>query len=136
MENQNTRDDMSGAYKTQEEARKAADRMGLKGTHTHKGEDGSTLYMPGRSHEDYMRYMESKKDMHGKKKDMHMKKKKTKFQAARDAMYKKMMDRSYKRSSEDEAETKTETPEVKPSPYASGFDTADTTIGRVFDDVL
>jgi len=134
MENQNTRDDMSGAYKTQEEARKAADRMGLKGTHTHKGEDGSTLYMPGRSHEDYMRYMESKKDMHGKKKDMHMKKKKTKFQAARDAMYKKMMDRSYKKSSEDTAETAT--PEVKPSPYASGFDTADTTIGRVFDDVL
>jgi|TARA_B100000073_G_scaffold142705_1_gene117418 hypothetical protein len=134
MENQNTRDDMSGAYKTQEEARKAADRMGLKGTHTHKGEDGSTLYMPGRSHEDYMRYMESKKDGHGKKKDMHMKKKKTKFQAARDAMYKKMMDRSYKKSSEDVAET--ETPEVKPSPYASGFDAADTTIGRVFDDVL
>ncbi len=125
---------MGDMYKTQEEAKKAADRMGLKGVHTHKGEDGSTMYMPGSSHEDYMRYRESKKDMHGKKKDMHMKKKKTKFQAARDAMYKKMMDRSYKKSSEDTAETAT--PEVKPSPYATGFDAADTTIGRVFDDVL
>jgi len=42
-------------FKTKEEALKDADEMGLKGFHTHKTEDGETLYMAGPNHESFMK---------------------------------------------------------------------------------
>ena len=42
-------------FKTKEEALKDADKMGLKGFHTHKTEDGETLYMAGPNHESFMK---------------------------------------------------------------------------------
>ena len=42
-------------FKTQEEAAKDAKKMGLKGIHTHKTEDGKTLYMAGPNHEAFMK---------------------------------------------------------------------------------
>tara|TARA_S200002703_G_scaffold10106_1_gene9690 strand:+ start:437 stop:1165 length:729 start_codon:yes stop_codon:yes gene_type:complete len=42
-------------FKTKEEALKDADKMGLKGFHTHKAEDGETLYMAGPNHESFMK---------------------------------------------------------------------------------
>lgn len=41
-------------FKTKEEALKDAKKMGLKGTHPHKSEDGETLYMAGPDHETFM----------------------------------------------------------------------------------
>ncbi len=41
-------------FKTKEEAMKDAEKMGLKGIHTHKTEDGKTLYMAGPDHETFM----------------------------------------------------------------------------------
>lgn len=42
-------------FKTKEEAMKDAEKMGLKGIHTHKTEDGETLYMAGPDHETFMK---------------------------------------------------------------------------------
>ena len=42
-------------FKTEEEAKKDAQKMGLKGIHTHKTEDGKTLYMAGPNHEAFMK---------------------------------------------------------------------------------
>ena len=42
-------------FKTEEEAAKDAKKMGLKGIHTHKTEDGKTLYMAGPNHEAFMK---------------------------------------------------------------------------------
>ena len=42
-------------FKTKEEALKDAEKMGLKGFHTHKTEDGDTLYMAGPNHESFMK---------------------------------------------------------------------------------
>ena len=42
-------------FETKEEAMKDAEKMGLKGIHTHKTEDGETLYMAGPSHEAFMK---------------------------------------------------------------------------------
>jgi hypothetical protein len=131
MEETALKTDMSGyMFKTKDEAEKAADEMGLKGAHAHKMEDGSTLYMPGDSHESFMKARKGMKDGH----------KKTKYQAARDAMYKKMLKDKYKYSSESqkdsEAVEEVEASEPAKTPYAAGFDAVDTNIGRVFDDVL
>ena len=41
-------------FKTEEEATKDAKKMGLKGIHTHKTEDGKTLYMAGPNHKAFM----------------------------------------------------------------------------------
>ena len=140
MEETNFKADMSYMYKTKEEAEKAADALGLKGTHTHKGEDGSTLYMPGDSHAAFMKARGEAKDGH---------KKKSRYQAARDAMYKKLLKDRYKYSSEaskdaedtevtEEVTTEVETEAVEPrrNPYAAGFDVADVNIGRLFEEVL
>ena len=48
-------------FKTKEEAMKDAEKMGLKGIHSHKGENGETLYMAGPNHEAFMR---KHKEMH------------------------------------------------------------------------
>lgn len=42
-------------FETKEEAMKDAEKMGLKGIHTHKTEDGKTVYMAGPSHEAFMK---------------------------------------------------------------------------------
>ena len=42
-------------FKTKEEAMKDAEKLGLKGIHSHKGENGETLYMAGPNHETFMR---------------------------------------------------------------------------------
>lgn len=42
-------------FKTKEEAMKDAKKMGLDGIHTHKTEDGETLYMAGPDHETFMK---------------------------------------------------------------------------------
>ena len=42
-------------FKTKEEAMKDAEKMGLKGIHSHKGKNGETLYMAGPNHEAFMR---------------------------------------------------------------------------------
>tara|TARA_B100000287_G_scaffold244769_2_gene230167 strand:- start:2255 stop:3397 length:1143 start_codon:yes stop_codon:yes gene_type:complete len=42
-------------FETKEEAMKDAEKMGLKGIHTHKTEDGKTVYMAGPNHEAFMK---------------------------------------------------------------------------------
>lgn len=42
-------------FKTKEEAMKDAKKLGLEGIHTHKTEDGETLYMAGPNHEAFMK---------------------------------------------------------------------------------
>ena len=42
-------------FKTKEEAMKDAKKLGLDGIHTHKTEDGETLYMAGPNHEAFMK---------------------------------------------------------------------------------
>ena len=42
-------------FKTKEEAMKDAEKMGLKGIHTHTTEDGETLYMAGPDHKAFMK---------------------------------------------------------------------------------
>jgi hypothetical protein len=42
-------------FKTKEEALEDAKKLGLKGIHTHKTEDGKTMYMAGPSHEAFMK---------------------------------------------------------------------------------
>ena len=58
-------DPMAHAYPTKEQAMKDAKKMGLSGVHMHKGKDGKTIYMPGGSHEEFMKkhkeIMEEKK---------------------------------------------------------------------------
>ena len=58
-------DPMAHAYPTKEQAMKDAKKMGLSGVHMHKDKDGKTIYMPGGSHEEFMKkhkeIMEEKK---------------------------------------------------------------------------
>jgi len=42
-------------FKTKEEAMKDAEKMGLKGIHTHETEEGETLYMAGPDHKTFMK---------------------------------------------------------------------------------
>jgi len=48
-------DVMKHYFETKEEAEKDAEKMGLKGIHTHKTDDGKTLYMAGPNHEAFMK---------------------------------------------------------------------------------
>ena len=48
-------DVMQHYFKTKEEALKDAKKLGLKGFHPHKNEDGKTLYMAGPNHEAFMK---------------------------------------------------------------------------------
>ena len=52
---QGSPDVMEHYFKTKEEALKDAKKLGLKGFHSHKAEDGETLYMAGPSHEAFMK---------------------------------------------------------------------------------
>ena len=48
-------DPMAHAYPTKVQAMKDAKKLGLQGIHSHKGKDGKTVYMPGESHEAFMK---------------------------------------------------------------------------------
>lgn len=48
-------DVMQHYFETKEEALKDAEKLGLKGFHSHKTEEGKTLYMAGPSHEAFMK---------------------------------------------------------------------------------
>ena len=52
---QGSPDVMEHYFKTKEEALTDAKKLGLKGFHSHKAEDGETLYMAGPSHEAFMK---------------------------------------------------------------------------------
>ncbi len=49
-------------FETPEEAEEQAEKLGCKGSHTHKDEDGKTWYMPCESHDDYPQSMSLTKD--------------------------------------------------------------------------
>jgi len=46
-----------------EEAKKRGKELGLEGTHTHKDDAGKTVYMPGKSHEEYMKALKKKDEV-------------------------------------------------------------------------
>jgi len=48
-------DEKDHYFDSKEKAMKDAEKMGLKGVHTHKTEDGKTLYMAGPNHEAFMK---------------------------------------------------------------------------------
>ena len=113
------------SFKTKKEAEKAAQELGLKGTHTHQGESG-TLFMPGKTHQEFMKAQQGKGDGHGMDK-----KKKNKYLAARDAMYKKLLKDmgGYRKYAEKNKADK----HKKKSPYMDGIASDEGTIGREFD---
>ena len=91
-------------FKSKEEAMKDAEKMGLKGVHSHKGEKGETLYMAGPNHEAFMRKhkevlkmkdksesmdMHDDKEMKEKNSEgyMYMKKKKAEGEMLKDGKY-------------------------------------------------
>jgi len=43
-----------------EDAKRRGEELGLEGTHTHKDDAGKTMYMPGKSHEEYMKTLKKK----------------------------------------------------------------------------
>ena len=49
-------------FETPEEAEEQAEKLGCKGSHTHKDEEGKTWYMPCESHENYPQSMSLSKD--------------------------------------------------------------------------
>ena len=49
-------------FETPEEAEEQAEKLGCRGSHTHKDEDGKTWYMPCESHEDYPQSMSLTKE--------------------------------------------------------------------------
>jgi len=49
-------------FETPEEAEEQAEKLGCRGSHTHKDEDGKTWYMPCESHDDYPQSMSLTKD--------------------------------------------------------------------------
>ena len=49
-------------FETPEEAEEQAEKLGCRGSHTHKDEDGKTWYMPCESHEDYTQSMSLSKE--------------------------------------------------------------------------
>ena len=49
-------------FETPEEAEEQAEKLGCRGSHTHKDEDGKTWYMPCESHEDYPQSMSLSKE--------------------------------------------------------------------------
>jgi len=49
------KDPMKHAFKTKKEAEDEAKKMGLKGTHSHKNKDGEMIYMPGETHEAFLK---------------------------------------------------------------------------------
>ena len=104
--------------------------LGLEGSHSHTTEAGETVYMPGRNHKEFMESQEKKAD--GRKV-------KTKYQQARDEMYRKRLkDMSYRKYSEKKADHPPSAHKrgKKKGPYMDGVQADHGTIGRAFDEVL
>jgi hypothetical protein len=123
-------DGSSYTYRSKTEAEKAGIALGLEGSHSHKTETGETVYMPGRNHKEFMESQEKKPD--GRKV-------KTKYQQARDEMYRKRLkDMSYKKYSETKADhpSSAHKKDKKKGPYMDGVQSDTGTIGRAFDEVL
>jgi len=120
--------DQKFSFKSKAEAQKAGMSLGLEGTHTHTNEAGETVYMPGKNHEEFMKAQGDKKD--GKKV-------KTKYQAARDEMYKKRLKDmgSYRKYSEKKADHPPSAHKKK-KPYADGIASDPNTVGRELDGLL
>ena len=127
----NSREDGSSyTYRSKAEAEKAGKALGLEGSHSHTTEAGETVFMPGRNHKEFMESQEKKAD--GRKV-------KTKFQQARDEMYRKRLkDMSYRKYSEKKADhpPSAHKKAKKKGPYMDGVQADHGTIGRAFDEVL
>ena len=127
----NSREDASSyTYRSKAEAEKAGMALGLEGSHSHTTEAGETVFMPGRNHKEFMESQEKKAD--GRKV-------KTKFQQARDEMYRKRLkDMSYRKYSEKKADHPPSAHKKgkKKGPYMDGVQSDQGTIGRAFDEVL
>jgi len=127
----NSREDASSyTYRSKAEAEKAGKALGLEGSHSHTTEAGETVFMPGRNHKEFM-------ESQGKKADGR--KVKTKFQQARDEMYRKRLkDMSYRKYSEKKADHPPSAHKKgkKKGPYMDGVQADHGTIGRAFDEVL
>lgn len=122
--------DQRFTFKSKAEAQKAGMSMGLEGTHTHTNEAGETVYMPGKNHEEFMKAQGDKKD--GKKV-------KSKFQEARDEMYRKRLKDmgAYRKYSEKKADHPPSAhKKKKKSPYADGIASDAASVGRELDGLL
>ena len=120
-------DSPSYTFKSKAEAEKAGGALGLSGSHTHTNEKGETLYMPGKNHEEFQKAQKDGKGM------------KSKFQAARDAMYQKRLKDmgAYRKYSEKKADHPPSAhKKKKKSPYADGVASDAGSIGREFDKFL
>lgn len=116
-------------FKSKAEAEKSGQGLGLEGSHSHLNEAGETVYMPGKNHKEFMESQEKKSD--GRKV-------KSKYQAARDAMYQKRLKDmgSVRKYSEKKVDHPASAHKKKKSPYADGIQSDAGTIGRLFDEVL
>ena len=120
-------DSPSYTFKSKAEAEKAGGALGLSGSHTHTNEKGETLYMPGKNHEEFQKAQKDGKGM------------KSKFQAARDAMYQKRlkdMGVGKKGKKGDGYKYTDGHKKKKKSPYADGVASDAASIGREFDKFL
>ena len=119
-------------FNTRSEAEQAAQALGLEGSHSHQGQDGKTVYMPGKTHEEFMEATEQN-DGHGMDK-----KNKSKYLMARDAMYKKLMaDKKHKRMDPgDHKKAKDGYHKKDRKPYADDVKSDEGVVGRSFDEVL
>jgi len=116
-------------FKSKAEAEKAGQTLGLEGSHSHQTEAGETVYMPGKTHKEFMESRDKKSD--GRKV-------KSKYQAARDAMYQKRLKDmgSYRKYSEKKQADMHGGKKKKKSPYADGMKSDAGTIGREIDGLL
>ena len=120
-------DSPSYTFKSKAEAEKAGGALGLSGSHTHTNEKGETLYMPGKNHEEFEKAQKDGKGM------------KSKFQAARDAMYQKRlkdMGAGKKGKKGDGYKYTDGHKKKKRSPYMDGVASDAGSIGREFDKFL
>ena len=118
-------DSPSYTFKSKAEAEKAGVALGLKGSHTHTNEKGETLYMPGENHEAFEKAQGDGKGM------------KSKYLAARDAMYqKRLKDMGASKRYAGEKKKGDGHNKKKKSPYADGVASDAGTVGRELDNML
>ena len=122
-------DSSTFTFKSKTEAEKSGQALGLEGSHSHLNEAGETIYMPGKNHKEFMEAQEKKSD--GRKV-------KSKFQAARDAMYQKRLKDmgSYKKYSEKKVDHPGSAHSKKKKPYAADIASDAGTVGRELDGLL
>jgi len=121
-------DSPSYMFKSKAEAEKAGGALGLSGSHTHTNEKGETLYMPGENHEAFEKAQGDGKGM------------KSKYLAARDAMYQKRLKDmgAYRKYGEKKVDhpPSAHKKKKKKSPYADGVASDAGTVGRELDNML